>query len=114
MKVLSWNITSAITELKELKDDQEMMLGDMERGVEQLSIAEDLDEFKAGGVYTLVDVERSDGSLYTTSEVEECKYGKEGTLADTEGSDDKLNAAEGEVEIGELFYELMFQLEITK
>ena len=90
------------------------MLGDMERSVDKLSIAEDLDQFKVGRVHTFVDVERSDEGLYTTSDVEECKDGKESTLADTGGSDDKLNAAEGEVESGELFYELMFQFEITK
>ena len=106
--------TSAVSELKELKDEQEMMLGDMERNVDQLSIAEDLDEFKSGIIHTLVDVERSDESLYTTSDVEACKDGEESTLADTERSDDKLDAEEGEVESGEIFYELIFQFQITK
>ena len=88
--------TSAVGELKQLKDEQEMMLGHMERSVAPLSIAEDLDQFKVGRVHTLVDVEKID--------VEQCKDEKESTLADTEGSDDKLNAEEGEVESGELFY----------
>ena len=91
-----------------------MMSGDIERSVDQLSIAEDLDQFKAGRVHIFVDVGRSDESLYATSDVEECKDGKESTLANTEGSYDKLNAAEREIESGELFSEIMFQLEITK
>ena len=99
---------SAVSELKELKDDQEMMLGDMERSVDQLSIAEDLDQFKVDRVNTLIDVEKSDEHLCTTSDVEQSKDGRESTLADTEGSDDKLNAAEGGVERGELFMKLCF------
>ena len=95
---------STVSELKELKDDQQMMAGDMERSVDQLSIAEDLDQFKIGRVHTFVDVEISDESLCTTSDVEQSKDGRESTLADTKGSDDQLNAAEGEVERGELFY----------
>ena len=88
--------TSAVGELKQLKDQQEMMLGDMERSVDQLSIAEDLDEFKVGRAHTLVDVEKID--------VEQCKDNKESTLADAEGSYGNLNTAEAVVESGELFY----------
>ena len=88
--------TSAVGELKQLKDEQKIMLGDIERSVDQLSIAEDLDQFKVGRVHTLVDMEKID--------VEKCRDNKESTLADTAGSDDKLNAAECEVESGELFY----------
>ena len=79
--------TSAVSERKELKDDQEMMLGHLQVTADPFSIV--------GGL-------------------KQCKDGRESTLADTEGSDDKFNAAKGEVERGELFYEIMFQLEIAK
>ena len=59
-------------------------------------------------------LKKSDEHLCTTSDVEQSEDGRESTLVGTEGSDDKFNAAEGEVERGELFYEIMFQLEIAK
>ena len=89
-------------ELKQLKDDQEIMLGHIERSLDQL--AEYMNEFKVGREHNLEDVQRSDENLRLASDVEQCKDVRKITLAVIERSNNLLNPAEVEIQRGALFY----------